>query len=156
MVFFSIVQKSPHFSMHAKLIQLTIVYCTCFRLEQELERLKQHLMTVEETYTQEALANEDKLRTTRLRLSQCEEQLRTASAEQSNTSKAASAHVQHLEARVGELTRECQDAKMKVFNMESQQSAHQRAMDNLNMALEGFQHEKSNDLMRAEKAAEQR
>lgn len=38
------------------------------RLEQELERLRQHLLTVEDSYTQEALATEDRERELRKKL----------------------------------------------------------------------------------------
>ena len=40
--------------------------------------------------------------------------------------------------------------------MEAEAGAHQRALDNLNMALEGFQHEKANELRKAEIACQQR
>ena len=38
------------------------------RLEQELERLRHHLLTVEETYTHEALATEERERELRKKL----------------------------------------------------------------------------------------
>lgn len=126
------------------------------RLEQELERLKQHLVTVEETYTQEALEGEERERFLRTKLANCEENLRVATAQQSSTSKATTAQVQALEAKLAEVSRECEQAKMKLFGMESDRSGHQRAMDNLNMALEGLQMEKANDLRRAEIEFEQK
>jgi len=126
------------------------------RLEQELERLKQHLVTVEETYTQEALVSEERERGLRTKLSVLEEQLRTASAQQTTTSRAASQRREVLEARLSEVTRECEQAKMMLFSLESEYAGHQRAVDNLNMALEGFQLEKTNDLKRAEAECQQR
>jgi len=126
------------------------------KLEGEVERLKHHLMTVEETYTHEALEaakREDELRT---KLIDSEEQLRSLNAAQSNTSRVTTVHVQGLEAKVAELTREAEVAKSKVFSMEAEAGAHQRALDNLNMALEGFQHEKANELRKAEIACQQR
>ena len=126
------------------------------RLEQELQRLKQHLVTVEETYTQEAVESEERERSLRTKLAQCEDQLRTANVHQSTASKDAKAQLESLETKVAELTRECEQAKNKNFSLESEQAAHQRAMDNLNMALEGFQHEKTNDLKKAELQFEQK
>ena len=70
--------------------------------------------------------------------------------------RAASAHVQSLEAKVAELTRESEIAKSKVFKCEAEAGAHQRALDNLNMALEGFQLEKTNELKKAERTCQQR
>ena len=101
----------------------------------------------------EAEKREEQLRS---KLADSEEQLRAVNTQQSNTSRVATAHVQSLEARVAELTRECEGAKAKVFGMEAEAGAHQRALDNLNMALEGFQHEKANDLKKAEAACQQR
>ena len=45
---------------------------------------------------------------------------------------------------------------LQVFGMEAEAGAHQRALDNLNMALEGFQHEKANELRKAVIACQQR
>ena len=38
----------------------------------------------------------------------------------------------------------------RLFSVEAEFAAQKRAMENLNLALEGFQHEKVNDLKRAE------
>ena len=104
----------------------------------------------------QALESERREEQLRSKLCDSEEQLRAVNTQQSNTSRATSAHVQALEARVAELTRECESAKAKVFGMEAEAGSHQRALDNLNMALEGFQHEKANDLKKAEAACQQR
>ena len=42
------------------------------------------------------------------------------------------------------------EMRNRLFSVESEFAAQKRAMENLNLALEGFQHEKVNDLKRAE------
>ena len=60
----------------------------------------------------EAAKREDELRT---KLIDSEEQLRSLNAAQSNTSRVTTVHVQGLEAKVAELTREAEVAKSKVW-----------------------------------------
>ena len=62
----------------------------------------------------EAARREDELRT---KLIDSEEQLRSLNAAQSNTSRVTTVHVQGLEAKVAELTREAEVAKSKVYSV---------------------------------------
>ena len=120
------------------------------RLEQELERLKQHLVTIEDSYTQEAIESEERERELRKKLQAVEENLRISSANSSDSSKAAHAKETSLESKLIDLTQENSEMRNRLFSVESEFGAQKRAMENLNLALEGFQHEKVNDLKRAE------
>ena len=120
------------------------------RLEQELERLKQHLVTIEDSYTQEAIESEERERELRKKLQAVEENLRISSANSSDSSKAAHAKETSLESKLIDITQENSEMRNRLFSVESEFGAQKRAMENLNLALEGFQHEKVNDLKRAE------
>ena len=120
------------------------------RLEQELERLKQHLVTIEDSYTQEAIESEERERELRKKLQAVEENLRVSCANSSDSSKAAHAKETSLESKLIDITQENSEMRNRLFSVESEFGAQKRAMENLNLALEGFQHEKVNDLKRAE------
>lgn len=120
------------------------------RLEQELERLKKHLVSIEESYTQEALESEERERELRKKLQMVEESLRISCATSSDSSKAAHAKENSLETKLVEITQENNEMRNRLFSVEAEFAAQTRAMENLNLALEGFQHEKVNDLKRAE------
>ena len=146
------------------------------RLEHELERLKQHLVQVEETYTQEALEAEERERELRKKLQVIwrnfwwkknwnwdfffiqvtEEALRLASTQQSNTTKVATIHLQKLEAQVTDLSRERDQLAEKNARISHEYTLQAKAMNNLNSALEGFQSQKDNELKWAEKDFEEK
>ena len=120
------------------------------RLEQELDRLKKHLVSVEESYTQEAIESEERERELRKKLQTVEENLRSACVNSSDTFKAAQAKESSLESKLVEVNQENVEMRNRLFSVEAEFAAQKRAMENLNLALEGFQHEKVNDLKRAE------
>ena len=120
------------------------------RLEQELDRLKKHLVAVEESYTQEAIESEERERELRKKLQIVEDNLRNACVNSSDSFKAAQAKESSLESKLVEINQENVEMRNRLFSVESEFAAQKRAMENLNLALEGFQHEKVNDLKRAE------
>ena len=73
--------------------------------------LRSHCALISIFQALEAAKREDELRT---KLIDSEEQLRSLNAAQSNTSRVTTVHVQGLEAKVAELTREAEVAKSKV------------------------------------------
>ncbi len=146
------------------------------RLEQELDRLKHHLVEVEDGYTQEAISSEDRERELRKKLqvskylgnSVCnhfylpfefqvtEEALRVASQQQSNTTKVATAHLQRLESQVKEFQLERDSMYEKWQRISQEYTMQSKAMANLNAALEGLQTEKENEKKWAEKDYQER
>merc|ERR1739838_351200 len=126
------------------------------RLEHETERLKQHLVDVEDGYTQEALQTEDRERELRKKLQVTEEALQMASAQQSNTTKVATVHLQKLETQVTELTRERDQLAEKMERISHEYRLQSNAMGNLNGALESFQGQKENEMRWAEKDFEEK
>lgn len=121
------------------------------RLEQEVDRLKQHLVQVEEGYTQEALEHEEKHEQLQKKLRVTEEALSLASNQQSNTTKVATVHLQKLEQQVSELSRERDQMTEKFGRISHEYTLQSNAMANLNAALESFQSQKENDVKWAEK-----
>ena len=80
-----------------------------------------------------------------------EEALRVAGAQQNTANKTATANVQGLQSRVSELTQQRDRLADKLNKINQEYTAQTRALDNLSMALEGFQREKDNELVLAEK-----
>merc|ERR1712203_830196 len=85
------------------------------RLEQELDRLKKHLVSVEESYTQEAIESEERERELRKKLQTVEENLRSACVNSSDTFKAAQAKESSLESKLVEVNQECGNEKPIIF-----------------------------------------
>eukprot|EP00095_Tigriopus_kingsejongensis_P008681 maker-scaffold72_size415059-snap-gene-3.21 protein:Tk08681 transcript:maker-scaffold72_size415059-snap-gene-3.21-mRNA-1 annotation:"thyroid receptor-interacting protein 11" len=121
------------------------------RLEQELERLRQHLLTVEDTYTQEALATEERERELRRKLQVTEEALRVSSAQHSTSNQESSLQVESLQRQVNQLSEQRDQLLHKLGKVTQEFQSQSTALDNLTMVLEGFQEEKENNLKLAEK-----
>ena len=85
-----------------------------------------------------------------------EEALQMASAQQSNTTKVATVHLQKLETQVTELTRERDQLAEKMERISHEYRLQSNAMGNLNGALESFQGQKENEMRWAEKDFEEK
>ena len=79
-----------------------------------------------------------------------------ASAQQSNTTKVATVHLQKLESQVTELTRERDQLAEKMDRISHEYTLQSNAMGNLNGALESFQGQKENEMRWAEKDFEEK
>ena len=126
------------------------------RVEGEVERLRGHLVQVEEGYTLELVEGEDREKELRRRVAQLEDQLRVATHTSTevtqSASQASSQLTAALEAAAGQRDQlsdelaSCQ-ATLRTRNME---------LRNLQLALEGFQKQKENELGMVERTAEER
>ena len=126
------------------------------RVEGEVERLRGHLVQVEEGYTLELVEAEDREKELRRRVAQLEDQLRVATHTSTevtqSASQASSQLTAALEAAAGQRDQlsdqlaSCQ-ATLRTRNME---------LRNLQLALEGFQKQKENELGMVERTAEER
>ncbi len=121
------------------------------RLEQELERLRQHLLAVEEGYTQEALSTEERERDLRKKLQITEEALRVSSTQHSTASQEATAHKETLQRKVQQLSEQRDQLLDKLTKVTNDYQSQTTALDNLTMVLEGFQRTQENGLKLAEK-----
>ncbi|OCT68247.1 thyroid receptor-interacting protein 11 [Xenopus laevis] len=111
------------------------------RLNQELDRLRNHLLEMEENYTREAVAAEDRETELRKKVSRLEDKLMSSSTAVENASHQASMQVESLQEQLN-LTSRQRDEALLQFNL-SQEQAKQYALSltNLQMVLEQFQQE---------------
>ena len=121
------------------------------KLEYELERLKHHLMEIEEAHTNEVIEAEEKEKELKKKLQVTEEALQHSSSQQSNTTKVATVHLQKLEGQVTELTRERDQLIEKMGRISHEYTLQSNAMSNLNAALESLQSQKDNEMKWADK-----
>ncbi|XP_056402695.1 thyroid receptor-interacting protein 11 isoform X2 [Hyla sarda] len=111
------------------------------RLKQELERLRSHLLEMEDSYTREALAAEDREVELKKKVTVLEEKLMSSSSAVETASHQATIQVESLQEQLNHVSRQRDEALMQ-FNM-SQEQVKQYAMSlsNLQMVLEQFQQE---------------
>ncbi|KAM4690564.1 thyroid receptor-interacting protein 11 [Rhinophrynus dorsalis] len=111
------------------------------RLNQELERLRNHLLEMEDSYTREALAAEDRETDLRKKVVLLEDRLASSSSAVENASHQASMQVESLQEQLNVTSRQRDEAVLQ-FNL-SQEQVKQYALSltNLQMVLEQFQQE---------------
>ncbi|XP_075049440.1 thyroid receptor-interacting protein 11 [Mixophyes fleayi] len=111
------------------------------RLNQELERLRNHLLEMEDSYTREALAAEDRETKLKKKVKALEERLLSSCTAVETASHQATMQVESLQEQLNLASRQRDEAMMQ-FNM-SQEQVKQYAMSltNLQMVLEQFQQE---------------
>uniref|UniRef100_F6UFR4 Thyroid hormone receptor interactor 11 n=1 Tax=Xenopus tropicalis TaxID=8364 RepID=F6UFR4_XENTR len=111
------------------------------RLNQELDRLRNHLLEMEDSYTREAVAAEDRETELRKKVSRLEDKLLSSSSAVENASHQASMQVESLQEQLNLASRQRDEALLQ-FNL-SQEQCKQYALSlaNLQMVLEQFQQE---------------
>merc|ERR1719318_1812946 len=126
------------------------------RVEGEVERLRGHLVQVEEGYTVELMEGEEREKELRKRVAQLEDQLRVATHTSSEVSENASQASTQLTAALE--TAASQRDKLSDQLASCQVTLRTRNMElrNLQLALEGFQRQKENEIGMAEKHCEER
>jgi len=126
------------------------------RVEGEVERLRGHLVQVEEGYTVELMEGEARETELRKKVGQLEDQLRVATHTSSEVSENANQASTQLTAALD--TAASQRDKLSDQLASCQASLRTRTMElrNLQLALEGFQKQKDNELQLAERNCEER
>merc|ERR1711915_831950 len=112
-------------------------------------RLRQHLVTVEETYTAEALKAEERESTLRSTLSKMEEKLNNHSHFYNSASKAASNQVEALQEQLRELSSQRDDAILRLHTAEESAEQHKHSLNTLQQVLQDFQKSQSRDIAEA-------
>ncbi|KAG8449040.1 hypothetical protein GDO86_015916 [Hymenochirus boettgeri] len=111
------------------------------RLNNELERLRNHLMEMEDSYTREALAAEDRETELRKKVSILEERLLTSTTAVENASHQALMQVESLQEQLNLTSRQRDEAVLKLNMSQEQVQQYALSLSNLQMVLEQFQHE---------------
>ncbi|XP_021378002.1 thyroid receptor-interacting protein 11-like isoform X3 [Mizuhopecten yessoensis] len=108
----------------------------------ELERLKGHLLQVEESYTKEALEAEEREKDLRNRLAGAEESLISSSSAVENASQQASLQVGSLHQQLMAAATQRDQAYLQISALQDQCQQYSMSLANLQMVLEQFQQEK--------------
>ncbi|NWT07758.1 TRIPB protein, partial [Vireo altiloquus] len=111
------------------------------RLNQELERLRNHLLEMEDSYTREALAAEDREVKLRKKVLILEEKLASSSTAVENASHQASLQVESLQERLNLVTKQRDETVLQLTISQDQVKQYALSLANLQMVLEQFQQE---------------
>ncbi|NWQ68702.1 TRIPB protein, partial [Neopipo cinnamomea] len=111
------------------------------RLNQELERLRNHLLEMEDSYTREALAAEDREVKLRKKVLILEEKLVSSSTAVENASHQASLQVESLQEQLNLVSKQRDETVMQLTISQDQVKQYALSLANLQMVLEQFQQE---------------
>ncbi|XP_030574332.1 thyroid receptor-interacting protein 11 isoform X2 [Archocentrus centrarchus] len=111
------------------------------RLNLELERLRNHLLEIEDSYTREALAAEDRETELRRKVALLDEKLATSSSAVENASQQASMQVESLQEQLIGVVKQRDDALAQLRTSQDQVNQYAVSLSNLQMVLEQFQQE---------------
>ncbi|NXJ10274.1 TRIPB protein, partial [Odontophorus gujanensis] len=111
------------------------------RLNQELERLRNHLIEMEDSYTREALAAEDRETKLRKKVSILEEKLVSSSTAVENASHQANLQVESLQEQLNLVSKQRDETVLQLAISQDQVKQYALSLTNLQMVLEQFQQE---------------
>ncbi|NXI46077.1 TRIPB protein, partial [Galbula dea] len=111
------------------------------RLNQELERLRNHLLEMEDSYTQEVLAAEDREVKLRKKVLVLEEKLVSSSTAVENASHQASLQVESLQEQLNMVSKQRDETMLQLTISQDQVKQYALSLANLQMVLEQFQEE---------------
>ncbi|NXP08776.1 TRIPB protein, partial [Thinocorus orbignyianus] len=111
------------------------------RLNQELERLRSHLLEMEDSYTRETLAAEDREVKLRKKVLVLEEKLLSASTAVENASHQASLQVESLQEQLNLVSKQRDETLLQLTISQDQVKQYALSLANLQMVLEQFQQE---------------
>lgn len=107
--------------------------------EKELERLRVHLVEIEETYTQELLLAEQKNQELQAKMNEIEEREKNSSTLYTSVSIRANQQVEALQNQIQMLTNQRDELRQKISDAEDENSRQAAALANLNFVLQQFQ-----------------
>ncbi|KAJ7345113.1 hypothetical protein JRQ81_001063 [Phrynocephalus forsythii] len=111
------------------------------RLNQELERLRNHLLEREDTSTREALAAEERESKLKKKVQILEEKLQSSSTAVENASHQATRQVESLQEQLDIVTKERDETALQLKMSQDQVKQYAMSLANLQMVLEQFQRE---------------
>ncbi|KAL7992634.1 hypothetical protein Chor_016890 [Crotalus horridus] len=125
------------------------------RLNQELDRLRNHLLEREDTSTREALAAEDRESKLKKKVHNLEEKLQSSSTVMENVSHQASMQAESLQEQLNLVTVQRDETMLQLTLSQDQVKQYAISLTNLQMVLEQFQREEkamySAELQKAQK-----
>ncbi|KAL1789577.1 thyroid receptor-interacting protein 11 isoform X2 [Sigmodon hispidus] len=111
------------------------------RLNQELQRLRDHLLELEDSHTREALAAEDREAKLRKKVTVLEEKLLTSSNAMESASHQASVQVESLQEQLNMVSKQRDETALQLSVSQDQVKQYALSLANLQMVLEHFQQE---------------
>ncbi|XP_027274940.1 thyroid receptor-interacting protein 11 isoform X4 [Cricetulus griseus] len=111
------------------------------RLNQELQRLRDHLLESEDSHTREALAAEDREAKLRKKVTVLEEKLVSSSNAMENASHQASVQVESLQEQLNMVSKQRDETALQLSVSQEQVKQYALSLANLQMVLEHFQQE---------------
>lgn len=114
--------------------------------QRELERLRSHLMQMEDGYTREALEAEEREKDLRNRLAVAEEKFISSSSLMESASQQANQQTESLQQQLHMLAGQRDQAYLQVASLQDQLQQYAVSLNNLQMVLEQFQQEKDAQL----------
>ncbi|XP_037687973.1 thyroid receptor-interacting protein 11 isoform X2 [Choloepus didactylus] len=111
------------------------------RSNRELQRLRNHLLESEDSYTRDALAAEDREANLRNKVTVLEEKLVSSSNAMENASHQASLQVESLQEQLNVVSKQRDEAALQLSVSQDQVKQYALSLTNLQMVLEHFQQE---------------
>ncbi|XP_066280845.1 thyroid receptor-interacting protein 11-like isoform X2 [Branchiostoma lanceolatum] len=121
--------------------QISSLLETKRRLEGEVGRLREHLLQVEDGYTQEALLAEEREKDLRNRLALSEEKVFSSSTAAESANLQANAQVEDLLGQIRALTSQRDTANLQLSQAQEQIQQYALSLSNLQVVMERFQQE---------------
>ena len=126
------------------------------RVEGEVERLRGHLVAVEEGYTGDLLQGEEREKDLRKRVAQLEDQARMFRVQKTEATQEASEATVQLKMALESAAQKRDQLSDQLAGTQATLREKNSALRNLQLALESFQRQKSNELARLEKICNER
>ncbi|XP_037028086.1 putative leucine-rich repeat-containing protein DDB_G0290503 isoform X2 [Bradysia coprophila] len=115
-------------------------------LAKDLDRLRQHLLEVEETHMAETVELQQIISETKSKMSVLEEEAKKSSNAYTSASIRANQHTETLQTQYQLLTQQRDELLAKLSAAEDKESRNEAALINLQCALEQFQNNKERDV----------
>ncbi|XP_046401232.1 thyroid receptor-interacting protein 11-like isoform X2 [Ischnura elegans] len=116
-------------------------------LQDELQRLRLHLIGVEDRYTKEAITAQEHISFLKSKLTQVEERLHVSSSAYTSASVRSNQQVESLEKQVRTLTEKREESKRQMVEVEKRVAQQAKDLMNLQTVLERFQQDKEREVL---------
>ncbi|XP_054087200.1 thyroid receptor-interacting protein 11 isoform X2 [Zeugodacus cucurbitae] len=118
-------------------------------IRKDLERLREHLLEIEDLHTQETVEMQRELEETKAKMVALQDDVAKSSTAYTSASIRANQHAETLQAQYAILLQQRDELVNKLSSAEDRESKNQAALCNLQCALEQFQNDKQNDIKAA-------
>uniref|UniRef100_W8B3B3 Thyroid receptor-interacting protein 11 n=3 Tax=Ceratitis capitata TaxID=7213 RepID=W8B3B3_CERCA len=118
-------------------------------IRKDLERLREHLLEIEDMHTQETVEMQRELDETKAKMAALQDDVSKSKNAHTSASIRANQHAETLQAQYALVLQQRDELVKKLSLAEDRESKNQAALCNLQCALEQFQNDKQNDIKAA-------